>query len=294
MPEWPPIAEPELLERLAMDNEEFEGFLDRVLGAFPPREYDAAILAWATEYPWARPDGPYLFSDGAVQELGEIAVEEREAILERFRSEPGRYPVLAIGSNGSPEQLQRKFGHFDDVEDRTALVLTGWLDDFDVGAAAQAPTYGAMPATIFPSPGTAVRAALLWVTATQFTQLAWSEMNYRLGRLRTRFEIDAIDEEVDEVLVFVSRFGVFHLGDGPIALEAVPARGRSAPALSQEAILDAAARLALGPEAKAEDLVRAAYEDMHATAIKAGSTVRKSSIPFESAAWTLYGEADEP
>lgn len=288
MSAWPPIVEPQLLERLAMGEVEFEAYLDNVLAAFPPREYGPEILAWVAEYPWGRPEGPYVFRDGVIEELDGMGLVEREQVLDRFRSDPNRYPVLAIGSNGSPEQLQRKFGHFEEVEDRTALVLTGWLDDFDVGAAAQVPIYGAMPATIFPSPGTAVRAALLWVTATQLTQLTWSEMNYRLGRLRARFEIDSIDEEIDEVLVFVSRFGAFRLDGAPIALEAISAKERSARSLAQEAILDAAAELVLGAGAKAGDLVRAVYEDMHGTALKGRTAVRESSIPFESALWTPY------
>ena len=69
--------------------------------------------------------------------------------------------------------------------------------------------YGSMPATLFPSPGTAVGATVLWVTPTQFTQLAWSEITYRLGRLRARFDVEESADGFEEVLVFVSRFGTF-------------------------------------------------------------------------------------
>jgi hypothetical protein len=288
---WPPIEDPELRERLALDEAGFDAYLRGLLDAFPAREYEASVLARAVEYPWARPEGPYVFADGEVEELAPLSAAEREEAIGRFASDPDRHPLLAIGSNGAPEQLQRKLGHFGAAEDRTALVLTGWLDGFDVGAAAQPTIYGAMPATIFPSPGTATRAALLWVTAAQFTQLAWSEMSYRLGRLQTGFELDGAEEELNEVFVFVSRFGAFHMGDGPVALAAVPARDRSAPALTQEAILDAAAALTLGPEAKAEDLVRSAYEDIGTAALRAAATVRRQAIPFESERWTPFDPA---
>ena len=55
-------------------------------------------------------------------------------------------------------------------EDRAVLALAGRLWDFDVGAAAQPALYGSMPATLFPSPGTAVGTTLLWVTPAQFTE----------------------------------------------------------------------------------------------------------------------------
>jgi hypothetical protein len=218
-----------------------------------------------------------------------MSAEERAAVEDEFESDHGRHPLLAFGANGSPEGLRHKFAHFPDLEDRTALVLTGWLHDFDVGAAAQHTLYLTIPATIFPSPGTTVRAALVWVTATQFTQLVWSEMNYRLGKLRTRFDVDGSEQPVDEVLAFVSRFGTLRLSDGPIALQAVPAKGRASEALTQEAVLNAVAELTLGPGADAETLLRTACEDFGDTARKAAGPVRSRSVPFASDRWTPYG-----
>jgi hypothetical protein len=79
--------------------------------------------------------------------------------------------------------LTQKFAHFPDEVDRTALILIGELHDFDVGAAASLAPFGYMPATLFASPGTVVRAAIVWATAAQVTQLTWSEIPYRFGRL---------------------------------------------------------------------------------------------------------------
>ncbi len=287
---WPQIDDAELLERLGLDDAGFEDYVAKLFGNFPRREYEAAVLARAVEYPWARPAGSYLLDGAEVSPLEALSPGERGPLVDRVTADPGRLPVLAIGSNGSPEQLERKFAHFPDREDRSALVLTGWLDGFDVGAAAQPAIYGAMPATIFPSPGTRVRAALLWVTSTQFTQLAWSELSYRLGKLRTGFEVDETGQRLDEVLVFVSRFGAFHLGDGePVALAAVPAEQRAAVALEQREILDAAAAMALGPDADAEAMVRASFDDLDALAAKLATTVRRSSVPFASERWTPFG-----
>jgi hypothetical protein len=288
---WPPpIAEPELIERLALDDEGFRAWILAFIGAVPRRTFDAAAYAWACAYPWARPVGSYvLAADGAVHLLAELDEPERERSIERFSAPTGeRVPLLAIGSNAAPEALQRKFGHFEDPADRTALVVTGRLHDFDVGFAAQPTLYGSLPATIFPSPGTAVAAALLWLTPAQFTQLTWSELSYQLGRLRTRFAVDDADEHFDEVLVFVSRWGAFRPDGSPPALAAIPADGRAAPTLSQEQALDRAAALVLGDGARAETLVRAVFDDFAALTELAAPVLHAGALPFASERWTPF------
>ena len=40
---WPPITEPELLARLAMDDEEFRAFIGGVISQLPPRNFEAAV-----------------------------------------------------------------------------------------------------------------------------------------------------------------------------------------------------------------------------------------------------------
>ena len=83
-------------------------------------------------------------------------------------------------------------------------VASGELHGFDVGPAASVAPYGSMPATLFESRGTAVRAAVLWLTPAQVTQLTWSEVPYRLGRLDTaRFTVDEGEAEIDQVLAYI-------------------------------------------------------------------------------------------
>jgi hypothetical protein len=286
---WPLIAEPELLDRLAMDDRQFEEYFRALAAKFPPRAYEAASFERAVGYPWARPQGSYRLTSAGVEQLADLSAAERDRALDRFTSaESERLPILAIGSNAAPEVLERKFAHFPEEDDRAILALTGRLHDFDVGAAAQPTLYGSMPATLFPSPGAAVCATVLWVTQAQLTQLAWSEISYRLGKLRTRFEVDEVTAGFDEILVFVSRFGAFCIEGRPVALAAVPAGGRTAEALTQEQLLDAAAALAIGPEAKAEALVRAIFEDLGQIAPKIAATVRTASLPFASERWTPF------
>jgi hypothetical protein len=290
MASWPAIEEPELLARLALDDRGFLDMVGEIAAAVPAREFAAEDLARAVGYPWARPPGSYeLLPDGEVRLLSSLAEEEREGLIERHRrAGSGRVPLLAIGSNAAPEVLERKFAHFEQAEDRALLALTGRLRDFDVGPAATVALYGSMPATIFPSPGTEVAATVLWVTAAQFTQLTWSEVTYWLGRLRTRFEVEEAAAGFDDVLVFVSRFGCFCPEGEPLALAAVPARGRTALALTQEELLGVAAALALGPGSSAEDLVRACCEDMGGVVGRLAATVWRQARAFEAAEWTVY------
>lgn len=272
-----------------MDDRQFEEFIRTLVAAFPPRPYETALLEQALGYPWQRPAGSYRVTDAGVEAVDDLTSAERERVLARFTSDgSGRLPVLAFGSNAAPGTLERKFAHFPEGEDRAVLALTGRLHDFDVGVAAQPTVYGSMPATLFPSPGTAVCATVLWVTAAQFTQLTWSELSYRLGKLRARFDLDDDGTSVDEVLVFVSRFGAFCIDEHPVALAAIPAERRTAEELTQEQLLDAAAALALGPAADAETLVRAIFEEPGEIGPKIAATVRKASQPFASERWTPF------
>ena len=167
---WPEIAEPELLDRLATGDDELVATAASVIRQVPARPYEPDVLQRALRYPWARPAGSDVLTDGAVRQLEDFAPEERNSVIKRFLSGNDRVLVLAFGSNGAPETLTQKFAPFTNPEDRTGLVLAGQLNDFDVGAAAQPTLYGSMPATLFPSPGTAVRAAVVVVTPVQFTQ----------------------------------------------------------------------------------------------------------------------------
>jgi hypothetical protein len=288
MPDWPPIDEPELLARLALPDAEFKELVAELARSLPAREFEPGILERALGYPWERPAGSYEWREGEARPLAELEEPEREDLIERYAAADPRLPLLAIGSNAAPEVLARKLGHFTEEEDRAALVLSGHLHEFDVGAAAQPTIYGSMPATVFESPGTAVAASVLWLTPAQFTQLTWSEVTYHLGRLHTRFEIADAEMGFDDVLVFVSRFGTFCVEGEPAALAAVPARDRSARAFSQRELLDHAAQLALGPDADAEALVRAICEDLDALLPKVAATVRRQGRRLESERWAPF------
>ncbi len=251
-----------------------------------PREFGPLAFERALGYPWDRPAGSYILRGENVELLDEIDRGKRASIVGDFTKE--RHPLLSFGGNGAPNWLTEKFAHFPDEEDRTVLVLAGDLHEFDVGAAASLAPVGCMSATLFASPGTVVRAAIVWATLAQVAQLTWSEIPYLLGRLDdAHFAMDEADVGVDGIFAYVHRLGSFCIDGSPIALAAIPAAGRIAPEMTQEQLLDLAACLVMGPDARAEDLVRAIYEDMAGVTKRASESIWTSSQPLE-ANWTPY------
>jgi hypothetical protein len=285
---WPPITEPELLERLALDHDEFIAFVRCLAAALGRRTYEPTLLERALAYPWQRPGRSYLLCDGAVGLLAELDPAERRRTVAEFARR--RHPLVAFGSNGAPETLAAKFAHFPARADRSVLVLAGDLHGFDVGASASPAVYGAMPAALFASPGTAVRAAVLWLTPNQVTQLTWSEVSYRLGRLVDgHFAVDGeADVEIDGLFAYVSRFGALCIDEAPVALAAIPATGRTAAAMTQAEVLDVAAGLVLGPGARAEQLVRAVFEDLAGVIARAPEALWPAGRALPPEQWTAY------
>lgn len=291
---WPQFGEAELVDRLKLGQSEFHELWLNMMNQMPSRPYSEEVFETGTSYPWARPDGSFVLSEGEGRLLADLDAGERTRLLDQFTGpDSERNPMMAIGSNASPEGLWRKFAHFDDPADRTLLAVSGAIHDFDIGATAELALYGALPATIFPSPGTRASATALWLTDAQLTQLAWAEIPYWLGKLETRFEFEPLLSDLgsggfDRALVFVNRFGAFGPDGHPLALAAIPARDRTVPALSQVQLLERTAELTFGPGVSAEDLVRRAFETPELTGPKVTAIMRSNSIPFQSDRWTPF------
>ncbi|HMT04220.1 MAG: hypothetical protein KDB48_09180 [Solirubrobacterales bacterium] len=291
---WPDFREPELINRLLLDDDGFLGLWLAMAASMPPRAFDEHSFKVGSGYPWARPGGSFVLDEGDGRLLSELAPDRQAEIIEEFSgTRSGRTPMLAIGSNASPEGLWRKFAHFENAADRTLLAITGRLCGFDVGASAELAFYGALPATIFASPGTEASVTALWLTHRQLTQLAWAEVPYRLGCLEAEFRFEeTVDtggqNSFDRSLVFVNRFGTFSPEGAPLALEAIPATGRRTVAADQVELLTMVARMTFGPESGAMDLVRKAFEEPGTTIPAVTEVLSRNSIPFESGRWTPF------
>lgn len=145
-----------------------------------------------------------------------------------------RATLLAYGSNGSPEVLGRKLALSADP----VLVEPAWLHDFDVVYSAHISPYGAVPATLRRSPGTAVRVTVLHLTPEQLRLVSATEPNYEATVLAgARCELVSGDAKT-ELAAYLSRHGCLLLDGAEVALIAVPARERRFVEMSEPQVLE--------------------------------------------------------
>lgn len=182
----------------------------------------AARLALATAYPFAIPEESFLFLDGAALPLPS---DWREA---------GRTPVLAVGSNQSPEQLARKFAHM--PKPVRVPVTRCWLEDFDVVYATHLSRYGAIPGNLHPAPGCRVRLSVTWLDPDQLAVVHETELtgeNYVYGRLEGVAATLTDGTPLDELHAYVSLNGALNVDGRPRGLAAMRAENRPHPAILQ-------------------------------------------------------------
>ena len=193
-------------------------------------------IAHAKSYPFPAPDHCFLYEGGGWRPLAGEAFET-----------VGRVPVLAAGSNQSPEQIHRKYGELPDAGAIPAQ--RGRLHDFDVVYAAHLTRYGSVPATFQRSPGTAVTVFMLWLNEAQLARMHETERNYTYDHL-TGIHI-ALDTggSLGEAYAYTARCGCLNHGGDCVSLYEVPAEGRKFTALRQTDMLGVVRdRLAPGTE----------------------------------------------
>ena len=188
---------------------------------------DTEKLARAHGYPYPAPADDFLFQGGQACPLPDVL------------DLADRTPVIAVGSNRAPDQLVRKFGLGDDV----AIPVTwGWLSDFDSVYAGHISRYGAIPATLWPSPGSSVRLAVTWLDAAQLERMHETEavgVNYDFRTLTGQsMRLDRSDT-LDTTGAYITRRGAFAPAGKVLALKAIQARDRIFPACSETAALQA-------------------------------------------------------
>lgn len=285
MRDWPPIDDPEVLAWVGLDHDAWVAeLLRRVVGFGRPFTEEA--YAHALLYPWERPEGSYVLRDGEATQLAALPADGRAGTVASLMA--GRHPLVAFGANGAPSRLVARFAGFPEPADRDALVLTGDLLDVDVGAQASPSVFGTVPGALIASPGTAVRAATLWLTTRQLATIVHHELGYRFGRLdRARFVADD-GVEVEQLFAFVSRTGGLRLDGEPVALAAVPASGRTVPAMTQEELLGAIGRLVFGPDATAREVARRCLEDTPALFRAVAAVTWPTAVRLPDDHWTPY------
>lgn len=189
---------------------------------------------------------PYAVPARAFAQLGHRTLSPGDVEIDLA----ARTALLAYGSNGSPEVLGRKLALSADP----VLVEPAWLHDYDVVYSAHFSPYGAVPATLQDSPGTAVRVAVLHLTPEQLRLLSATEPNYEAAALTgVRCEL-AGGGAMTELAVYLSRHGCLLLDGAEVALIAVPARDRRFAEMGEPQVLERL-RATLAPQESIDSFV---------------------------------------
>ncbi len=172
---------------------------------------DQAAIERAKNYPFAAPEGDFLFRDGEVLPYAETAGP--------------CVPVIAFGSNAAPEHLARKFA---DMPGTAIAVREIELLDLDIVFSAHLTRYASIPATLAPSPGTVVRCHLTLVPEERIERMHESEMGRTLGAT-TNYSFGRLDEirarrpdggRVTDLHAYLCNHGVCGFEADPTALSA--------------------------------------------------------------------------
>jgi hypothetical protein len=165
----------------------------------------------------------------------------------------GRRALLAYGANASPEALARKLAH---LPSEPIAVLRVALSGWDVVYSAHVTRYGSVPAAVVPSPGTVASVHLVFPGDAQLEAIAATEgQNYRLEQLvdfSATYDIGG--EGPREIDAFVSVHGPLLVDGSPVALAAIPARGRVYPEATTPQMIDRV-RAALTPHLSVREFV---------------------------------------
>ncbi len=221
-------------------------------------------VAHAKSYPFPSPDHCFVYEAGAWRRLDDYGFDRAD-----------RTPVLAAGSNQSPEQLARKYGNLPELGPIPAE--RGVLHDFDVVYAAHLAGYGSLPATFQHSPGTRVRVFVLWMTEPQLARMHETERNYTYDQLAgIRLEFDS-GASADEAYAYTSKVGCYSHEGACIALAEIEAEGRVFVARRQAEALEMA-RDRLEPGMPLDDFIRGHIDDEQVR-IRRTAAIREGAIP---------------
>ncbi len=226
------------------------------------------ILARARDYPYALPGRSYIWTGTQADPMHVDAFDPAMT--------DGRTPVLAVGSNQSPQQLARKYG----VGSHHAIpVQQATLADFDVVFAAHISTYGAVPAMLQRAPGVDVTLYVTWLDDAQLDIMHKTEGNYHFAEIAdVDLRLDG-DRTRESVFLYVARLGHLVHDENPVSLGAVPAEGRrNAGRTTAEMLRHVQERLA--HEGDHDDFVLRLVDDPHYRR-SCIERLSEDSVPFD-------------
>jgi hypothetical protein len=227
------------------------------------------ILNLALGYPYPLPQSSYLVHDGQV-----LPLTAADAASHR----DGRTPVLAVGSNQSPDQIIRKFpgSEWPPIPCERCVV-----HDFDSVYSAHVTGYGSIASCLHPSPGTQVTLFINWLHDDHMERMHATELgneNYAYAALDDiRIETE-FGHELDKVFFYCSNAGAFTPRGLPVPLAEIPARSRQWEALGQIDI-QTHVQVLTAPDLPFEDFVLSSAENLEQRNIRK-KIMREMSSPF--------------
>jgi hypothetical protein len=245
--------------------------------SIPTIETADAVLRRALDYPYRAPAHSYLY-DATVENFWR-PLPTGSALLE------GRTPVLACGSNRAPERLAQKFREL--FPKAQIPVTRARLAGFDSVYCAHVTSYGSIPATLHPSPGTAAVLHVTWLNDAELACMHETEqpgVNYHYVRMKGIELTIENGPRLDAAYAYLSVHGASLENGAPVALAAIEASGRRFAARHQHGMLEGlAAKVA--PGVAVLDFVRTLV-GLEAAALRAGhETLMRKTVerfPFET------------
>lgn len=207
-----------------------------------------ALLARARNYPYVFPRQSFTYRNG------DAAAFDPDL-------KAGRTPVLAFGSNQSPERLRQKFGASDG---HVIPVERGRLQDFDVVFSAHIASYGAVPAMLQVSEGALVDVAVTWLDDRQLDIMHDSEIkaaNYFFAALEgVTLHLTGEETHTTAFAYIGTRGHLEHDEGGAIALSAVLCTGRRFRSMTTAEALEVV-RKRYAADDSPDDFIRAIVSD---------------------------------
>ena len=202
---------------------------------------NSEIIDRAKNYPYERPKGSFLLENDRIVELkGRVL----DGDLKKF------IPVLAYGSNASPEQLRRKLSPIKEP----IAVLSATVKNLDVIFSGQFSRYGCIPATITNSSGTMLYTHVVLLTKKQLAIIHKTELpEYRYGELKIPIIVDRLGYR-ESIFAYVFDWG-FQQDGKFIAFEEVYAENRNFLCLNHEELLQLAIKKISNKKINLEDLL---------------------------------------
>lgn len=220
-------------------------------------------LERARGYPYEIPEGSYIWRGGDVAGFDPVLRKDRT-------------PVLAIGSNQSPQQLTRKFGSEGEIPVQRAR-----LRDFDIYYSAHITGYGSVPAMLQQAPGAEVTLSVNWLDERQLDIMHGTELYAAKYRYEVIEDINLILDcgtEMDFARLYVGVNGHLMHGGDPLALAAIRADGRRPRALTTAEALEIV-RERFAPEYDSDAFVLKLVDDKDFR-VDCTRAISADSVPF--------------